>query len=340
VIDFRYHLVSIVAVFLALAIGIVIGASALKPETLKVLDRASKQEKQQISGLQAEKKNMQAQITSDQAFAQAAAPQLLANLLTGQKVVIVTAPGADGPTITGITTALHQAGAKVTGQVQMQQAFFDTSASTQNTLDTLATKLAPSGVTPGSQNAQLGANALIGGQEEAGQVIASALVSTDPPALPAGQAKSILGGFAQAGYLQLNPAGGATTLSPANLAVVVIPATAPTAGDSDPENLALLSLSEQLMQASQGTVLAGTLPGSGTGSAIDDLINGSTGLRLSSVDNANTETGQILVAQALTYLLAGKKPAAYGVASGVVPSPAPSASPTPVATPVKNKRAR
>jgi hypothetical protein len=340
VIDFRYHLVSIVAVFLALAIGIVIGASALKPETLKVLDRASRQEKQQISGLQVEKKNMQAQITSDQAFAQAAAPQLLANLLSGQKVVIITAPGADGPTVTGISTALHEAGAKVTGQVQMQQAFFDTSASTQNTLDTLATKLAPTGVTPGSQNAQLGANALIGGQEEAGQVIASALVSTDPPALPASQAKSILGGFAQAGYLQLNPAGGATTLSPANLAVVVIPATAPTAGDSDPENLALLSLSEQLMQASHGTVLAGTLPGSGTGSAIDDLINGSTGIRLSSVDNANTETGQILVAQALNYLLAGKKPAAYGVTSGVVPSPAPTASPTPVATPVKNKRAR
>ena len=29
-IDFRYHLVSIVAVFLALAIGIVVGATALK----------------------------------------------------------------------------------------------------------------------------------------------------------------------------------------------------------------------------------------------------------------------------------------------------------------------
>jgi Copper transport outer membrane protein, MctB len=338
VIDFRYHLVSIVAVFLALAIGIVIGASALKPETLRVLDRASRQEKQQISGLQAQKKSMQDQITADQAFAQAAAPHLLANLLSGQKVVIVTAPGSDGATVAGISTALHQAGAKVTGQVQMQQAFFDTSASTQNTLDTLATKLAPTGVTPGSQSTQLGADTLIGGQEEAGQVIASALVTSNTPALPANQAKSILGGFAQAGYLELNPANGATTLSPANLAVVVIPATAPTAGDSDPENLALLSLSEQLMKASHGVVLAGSLPGSGTGSAIDDLINGNTGLQLSSVDNANTETGQILVAQALSYLLAGKKPAAYGVTAGVVPSPAPTASPT--ATPDKARSSR
>ncbi len=338
-IDFRYHLVSIVAVFLSLAIGIVIGASALKPETLKVLDRASRVEKQQISSLQTEKKNMQAQIAGDQAFAQAAAPHLLANLLDGQKVVIVTAPGADGPTVSGISAALHQAGATVTGQVQMQPAFFETSASTQNTLDTLATKLAPLGVTPGSQEAQLGASALIGGQEEAGQVIASALVN-DGPGLSANQAKSILGGFAQAGFLQLNPAGGATELSQANLAVVVIPATAPAAGDSDPENLALLALTEQLMRASHGAVLAGSLPGSGTGSAIDDLVNGSTGIQLSSVDNANTETGQILVAQALNYLVAGKKPAAYGVASGAVPSPAPISSATPTATPTKKKSAR
>ena len=337
-IDFRYHLVSIVAVFLALAIGIVIGASALKPETLKVLDRASRVEKQQISSLQTEKKNMQAQIASDQAFAQAAAPHLLANLLDGQKVVIVTAPGADGPTVSGISAALHQAGANVTGQVQMQPAFFETSASTQNTLDTLATRLAPLGVTPGSQEAQLGANALIGGQEEAGQVIASALVN-DGPGLSGNQAKSILGGFANAGFLQLNPAGGATELSQADLAVLVIPATAPAAGDSDPENLALLALSEQLMRASHGAVMAGSLPGSGTGSAIDDLVNSSTGIQLSSVDNANTETGQILVAQALNYLVAGKKPAAYGVVSGAVPSPAPISSATPTPTPTKNKSA-
>ena len=39
VIDFRYHLVSIIAVFLALAIGIVIGANALQPATEAVLQQ-------------------------------------------------------------------------------------------------------------------------------------------------------------------------------------------------------------------------------------------------------------------------------------------------------------
>ena len=36
-IDFRYHLVSIVAVFLALAIGIVLGSTELQGGTLDVL---------------------------------------------------------------------------------------------------------------------------------------------------------------------------------------------------------------------------------------------------------------------------------------------------------------
>ena len=37
-IDFRYHLVSIVAVFLALAIGIVVGATQLKSVTVSDAD--------------------------------------------------------------------------------------------------------------------------------------------------------------------------------------------------------------------------------------------------------------------------------------------------------------
>ena len=45
-IDFRYHLVSIIAVFLALAIGIVVGATALQPATVKLLNAASVAEKQ------------------------------------------------------------------------------------------------------------------------------------------------------------------------------------------------------------------------------------------------------------------------------------------------------
>ena len=334
-IDFRYHLVSIVAVFLALAVGIVVGATALQGHVEAGLDRASKIEEHQIDNDRTKIKDLQNEVAGAGEFAQASAPLLLANLLTGQKVVLVTAPGADGSTISGITSALQLAGAKVTGQAQLQPAFFDTSASTENSLDALAVKVAPPDITPGDQNAAFNLSTETAGQQEAAEVIAPALVSSDGTDLPGSQADAILSGFAQQGYLQVNPAKGytAVALSEATLAVVVIPASPPASGDSDPANQALLALAEQLKLQSHGVVLAGPYPGSGSGSAIDELVNGNTGIAVSSVDNANTEPGQVMVAQALSYLLAGKKPAAYGVFAAKVPSPAPTPSPTPSSTP-------
>jgi hypothetical protein len=331
VIDFRYHLVSIVAVFLALAIGIIVGATALQGHVVAGLDRASKIEQHEIDSDRTKIKELQNQIAGDGEFAQASAPLLLANLLTGQKVVLVTAAGADNSTISGITSALDLAGAKVTGQVQLQPAFFDTSASTENSLVALAQKVAPPTVSPGDQTPLPSLSAQIAGQQDAAQVIAPALVSSDGTDLPASQADAILSGFAQQGYLQVSPSKGysASALSEATLAVVVIPASPPASGDSDPANQALLALAEQLNLQSRGVVLAGSVPGSGSGSAIDELVNGNTGIQVSSVDNANTEIGQITVAQALSYLLAGKKPAAYGVYAAAVPNPAPTPSPTP-----------
>jgi len=342
VIDFRYHLVSIVAVFLALAIGIIVGATALQGHVEAGLDRASKLEQRQIDSQRTKIKNQQNQITSDGEFAQVAAPLLLTNLLTGQKVVLVTAPGADSTTISGITSALELAGAKVTGEAQLQPAFFDTSASTETSLEALAEKVAPATITPGEQNALSNLSAQVAGQQDAAEVIAPALVSSDGADLPASQAEEILSGFAQQGYLQVSPSKGYTAaeLSQATLAVVVIPASAPASGDSDPANQALLALAEQLKLQSRGVVVAGSLPGSGSGSAIDELVNGNTGIPVSSVDNANAEAGQIMVAQAFSYLLAGKKPTAYGVFAGAVPSPAPTPSPTPSSTPSPTSSAK
>jgi hypothetical protein len=346
VIDFRYHLVSIVAVFLALAIGLVLGATQLRPAALGTLDAQSNAQRHTINSLHAEVKALQDQVGIDRQFAQADASRLLPGLLSGQRVVLVTAPGADSGTVNGITASVTQAGAKVTGQVGLQQAFFDTSASTESSLSTLAQTLSVQlGLIPGSgQAAPLPASAKISGQKQAAQVLAAALVTqatsaapgTQSPAagsdLPAADVSDILTGFTSHGYVQLSGAGGNSALAQATLAVVVIPSSPPQAGDSDPANLALLAVADQLRLASRGVVVAGPLSGSGAGSAIDELINGSTGIQLSSVDIADSEMGQIMVAQALASAAAGQKPAAYGVGPGAAPSPAPSQSARPTSS--------
>jgi hypothetical protein len=335
VIDFRYHLVSIVAVFLALTVGLVIGATALKPKTEQFFDTRSKQEQQQISTQRTQIRELLNQFSSDQGFAKAAAPRLLDNLLTGQRAVLVTAPGADGSTVTGVTAALQQAGAVVTGQAELQPSFFDTSASTQSSLTTLAQQVAPPDVTLGVQTGQPNANAQIFGQQEAAQVLAPALVTKAGADLPAQQTKKIVDGFAAKGFMQMSYARGSTALSQATLAVVIIPANPPTAGGADPANLALLAVAQQLKASSLGVVVAGPLAGSGTGSAIDELIHGGTGIELSSVDYANYEVGQIEVAWALSLVLTGHKPAPFGVLSNTVPSPAP--TPAPTSTPTSTR---
>ena len=96
-IDFRYHLVSIVAVFLALAIGIVLGSTELRGAALSALDRTSNALSQKLDAANNENSALQQEVSGDQAFAQAAEPVLLSHLLDGKRAVVITAPGRPVP---------------------------------------------------------------------------------------------------------------------------------------------------------------------------------------------------------------------------------------------------
>lgn len=327
-IDFRYHLVSIIAVFLALAIGIVIGANELQPTTEQFLRKAASTVAQQNRSLSQQNKNLQQQVTADQAFAQAGAGRLIGHLLEGQSVVLIEAPGASSDAVTGLTTVLHQAGARLTGEVLLQPQFFDSGDSNETRLTQLAQSLAPeAGVTLSSGQA---ADA-VSGQALAAQVIAAAITTSDGPGLPGAQGRAVLGGFGQNGYLQISGPGGGSlqSLSPATMAVVIEPSSPATDNDSSPANLALAAVAEQLNRSSHGTVLAGSQPGSGPGSTIDQLAGAG---KVSTVDNVDQPVGQIVTVQALKELLAGRPPTSYGVGPGTAPSPAPTPSGNPATT--------
>ena len=141
-IDFRYHLVSIVAIFLALSLGLLLGSTELKPYVQRGLNGLSKAEQIQIENLLAQKRQLQGQVNSENQFALANAPSILHNVLTGQRAVLVLAPGAPGSVTSGVTEALRTAGATVTGTLQFQPAFFDTSAATSQKLSQVAEQYA------------------------------------------------------------------------------------------------------------------------------------------------------------------------------------------------------
>lgn len=329
-IDFRYHLVSLVSVFLALAIGLVLGATVLKPWVVRGLQATAKAEHRQIDQLIATGKLNRQQLAADEAFAQAAEPQLLAHLLEGQRVVIVGAPGAPGNVVSGVTRALQDAGAVVSGQVQLQARFFDPSPGTQQLLSQLAQQVAPASMTV------TGTTAL----QQASQVLASAIITTGAVGQPIpGQADSagrtVLSGLQADSFLSVS----GTPFARATLAVVVEPASPPSTSDVSAQSQGLVTLAQTLARMGDGTVVAGPVSGSGPGSAIDVMRAGSRASHLSSVDDADLVIGQIAVAQALYEELHGVS-GAYGVtATAQGPGPSPAPSPSATVSPATTKRA-
>ena len=85
-IDFRYHLVSIIAVFLALAIGLAIGANLLPQATEAALQRIATRVTDANNRLTKQNGTLKQQISAGQTFAGASASPLLGHLLAGQSV--------------------------------------------------------------------------------------------------------------------------------------------------------------------------------------------------------------------------------------------------------------
>jgi hypothetical protein len=335
VIDFRYHLVSIVAVFLALAIGIVLGStSEARNGALDVLQQSSNQVKNELNAANAEKSALSQESSSEEKFLQTAEPHLLAKLLQGDSVVIVTEPGAQGSVVDGIKQAVTLAGASVTGEVALQPKFNDISGATQANLSGINAQVASADgvvLNPGT-------NPQTTYEQQAAQLIGGALLAKTaalPGAAPT-DAQTLLSAYAQGGYLTVSPSGAPS--GTAQLAVLVTPQTAPSDGPNDPANQVLLAVAQEFATMSSATVVAGGVTGSEqSGSAMSVLRSSSVSGQVSSVDDADLTLGQITVVQALASQLAGGKPNSYGIsgASAVspVPMPTPTASTTPTVTP-------
>ena len=331
-IDFRYHLVSIVAVFLALAIGIVVGATALRPAVTQTLAKEVQADARRNRALYAHNQQLKNEIAADESFAGAAQDALLRDLLAGQSVVVVLAPNTDSGTVAGVTRALQAAGATLTGDVVLTSQFFDSTPANEQAMTAAARQYAPAGLVPPKS----AADPQISGQQAVAQVLAETMVEKNGLAtLTQADINTVVTGLGSAGFIQVRGTSGSTSLAgQATMAVVVIPGAVPPAKTSGPFNLALVSLTQDLAETTRATLMAGPLLGSGPRSAIQAVTSGSADVALTTVDNAETVVGQIIVAQALRKLLEpGAQPTAYGVRPGTVPSPAPSPSASPSATP-------
>ena len=337
-IDFRYHLVSIVAVFLALAIGIVLGAAELQGPTYNILNHTTAKLQNEYDQTRGQLATAQAQANEGESYAQAVEPAVLRDLLTGQRLLIITEPGAQSSVVSGISAAAADAGASVTGQVALQPEFFATSSTTQDSLNQTNLDVAHSADIPLANSGSY--------QQQAVQVIASEILAksaksaagqsggSQPASSPSASAdqsssaQTMLAAYASSGFL--NTTGQPATQ--ATLVVVVTPQNAPSDGSADPLDQVLPPVVAELAATSSATVVAGSSAGSGPGSPIAILRSNTVANQVSTVDDADLASGQSVVIQALAILLAGGKAGSYGFAANGADAVAPSPAPTPSAS--------
>jgi hypothetical protein len=325
VIDFRYHLVSIVAVFLALAIGIVLGSTELQGPAYNLLDKTTSKLQNELGQVSSQRDAAQQQASEGEMYAQAVEPTVLRGLLAKQRLLIVTEPGAQSSVVSGISSAALAAGASITGQINLATKFFDTSGTTQDSLNVTTTDVA--------QAAGLTLDSSATYQQQAVQVIASEILTTaaasdgkPPVADQATNAATMLQAYAGSQFLSTTgqPASSAT------LVVVVTPQNPPSDGSTDQLDQVLIPLVTELAAKSSATVVVGSSAGSGAGSPIAVLRSNNVSGQVSTVDDADLVAGQTVAMQALAVGLAGGKAGSYGFtangATAIAPSPAPSPS--------------
>jgi hypothetical protein len=309
VISLRYHVISIAAVFLALALGVVLGSTAISGRLLTGLNSNRDELGRQVSDLQAERNGLRAQLTNADVFGAAVAPRVVSGALRGRTVVLVTTADANPADRDALTGLIGSAGARVTGELQHTDAFTDPSRSDQ--LSELSTRLLPAGLRlPTASDAGTLAGGLLG-----------SLLLTNPTtgraqATPA-ETTAVLAGLGDGGFVRVGP-----QVLPAQLVVVLTGGA--SRGNSSGDRAGILArFATQLDRAGVGAVLAGR-PGSADGNGPIGVVRADTAAAsaLSTVDDVSTAAGRVVTVLALAEQAQGRA-GRYGTggnAQAVVPA--------------------
>jgi Copper transport outer membrane protein, MctB len=293
VISLRYHVISIAAVFLALALGVVLGSTAISDRLLSGLSSNRDDLGRQVSDLQAERNALNAQLANADVFGAAVGPRIVSGALRGRSVVFVTTADAAPADRDALTGLLSSAGATVTGDLQLTDAFTDPARSDQ--LSELSTRLLPAGLRlPTASDAGTLAGGLLG-----------SLLLINPnngkaQATPA-ETTAVLAGLGDGGFVRSGP-----RVLPAQLVVVLTGGASRGNGSGDRAGI-LARFATQLDHAGGGAVLAGR-SGSADGNGAIGVVRADTAAAsvLSTVDDVNTAAGRVVSVLALAEQAQGR----------------------------------
>ena len=126
-IDFRYHLVSLISVSLALAVGVVLGAGPLQNSLGTALNDQVTALRENRNATQAKLEQTETAVNERDSYITQAATSLLPGTLASKNVAMVLLPDAKAEDADAIAAQLKNAGATVTGRVSLTSTWVDLS---------------------------------------------------------------------------------------------------------------------------------------------------------------------------------------------------------------------
>lgn len=305
-IDFRYHIVSLVAVFLALAVGVILGAGPLRGQLSDTLER-------QVTELGDERSELRSQVAHQEGLAQdkdaiidSLTAGAVADVLTGTDVTVVELPGADSDLADEMATVLATAGSGLLSRTQVLDLYEapDEAPAREEVLDDV--------------------ESLVGTSTDLAGAVAAAVVGVGPDGTEI-EAGAVGTQLQQADVLAVTGTGDATDLLlPGTVDVgtpdlVVVVAGGLEGEDvSDPDTVARLQSRVELVTALSAADTPVLVVGAGSETWADPQVAAQDSLVaqvradadladvVSTTDNAESDSGRLIAAWTAAWLVAGE----------------------------------
>ncbi|MFL0576641.1 copper transporter [Brevibacterium luteolum] len=323
-IDFRYHLVSLISVFVALAIGIVLGAGPLKEPIGESLQSQVDSLRSDRDQLRTELDQSKTDVSDLNEFIAATAPDLLKDRLPEVPVTLVRAADTNADAVNAVRDRLSEAGASVNDGGELSADAFDPKGA-EDLLDTLRSidPNLPDDDATALTTALAAAVSAGGVADEEAASEAPTGDATEAPAAPEGgegtrydqkQSEDVLQAFGAAGRLN-----GGSYAAAEVIVLIAPPVPEAQAGRSDagateaprPEANAYSAFATDLDKATP-TVVAGTTAGAESG-LVGYVRENDIGV--SSVDSIELGAGPVINALTVAALHDDTSEGHYGFAA-------------------------
>lgn len=291
-INFRYHLVSVAAILIALAAGVALGSGPFD-------DASDSIRGDDATGTQIADPAVR---SFDAGFAAKTAAGLLKDKLDGQTVLIMTVPGTSASEVKGLTADLVLAGAQVVGQVGL----------TGKMLDPTGRQFAE-GVAQQSASDVPGVTAAGDSYGRIGAALARAFVG-DKASAPDQTATTIRSAFVEGDLVTVERA-------PSKLATLTVLVTSPQRAGGADQSTVIAALASSLNGSGKGIVVAGPASSSTDGGAVKAVRDGAAASELTTVDVTDSPAGLIVTVLAAVQQVGGQ-PGSWGTSrstSGAFP---------------------